>query len=95
MQAQVASSVSSTLYTNFQFLVEPGRTLVLRNYRQADTPQFVRNVPDLIKAVKYYLENHNQNPHVFVCNTPVEHILVKIAKCKEALDALQQKHTKK
>ena len=46
------------------------------------------SVPDLIAAIKKYLENHNQNPRVFVWSAPVEQILAKIAKCKEALDAL-------
>jgi hypothetical protein len=42
----------------------------------------------LIKAIKDYLENHNQNPKIFIWSAPVERILAKIAKCKEALDAL-------
>jgi transposase len=47
-----------------------------------------RSLPALIAAIKDYLNNHNQNPHVFVWSAPVELILAKIAKCKEALDAL-------
>jgi len=46
------------------------------------------NVPALIAAIEEYLNNHNQNPRVFVWSAPVERILAKIAKCKEALDAL-------
>ena len=46
------------------------------------------NVATLIAAIKDYLDNHNQNPRVFVWSAPVERILTKIAKCKEALDAL-------
>ena len=46
-----------------------------------------RNVRALIAAITQYMENHNQNPHVFVWSAPVERILAKIAKCKEALDA--------
>ena len=46
-----------------------------------------RNVSVLIAAIKEYMENHNQNPRVFVWSAPVERILAKIAKCKEALDA--------
>jgi len=45
------------------------------------------NVGALIAAITQYLENHNQNPQVFVWSAPVERILTKIAKCKEALDA--------
>ncbi len=46
------------------------------------------NVPELITAIKDYLDNHNQSPQVFVWSAPVARILTKIAKCKEALDAL-------
>ncbi|KAF0156906.1 MAG: hypothetical protein FD159_1554, partial [Syntrophaceae bacterium] len=44
------------------------------------------SVPQLIAAIKEYLDNHNQNPKVFAWKAPVEKILAKIAKCKEALD---------
>ncbi|MGH2566842.1 MAG: IS630 family transposase [Bacteroidota bacterium] len=44
-----------------------------------------KSVPDLIKAIHSYLNNHNQNPKAFVWSAPVERILEKIAKCKEAL----------
>lgn len=47
-----------------------------------------RNVPALIEAIKSYIDNHNQNPQVFVWTAPVAQILTKVAKCKEALDAL-------
>ena len=47
-----------------------------------------RNVRALIAAIQQYLDNHNQNPQVFVWSAPVERILAKIAKCKEASDAL-------
>jgi hypothetical protein len=47
-----------------------------------------KSVPDLIAAIKEYMENHNQNPRVFVWTAPAEKILTKIAKCKEALAAL-------
>jgi transposase len=46
------------------------------------------SVPALIKAIMDYLDNHNQNPTVFVWSASVERIMAKIAKCKEALDAL-------
>ena len=45
------------------------------------------SVPDLIKAIQQYVENHNQNSKVFTWSASVEKILAKIAKCKEALDA--------
>lgn len=47
-----------------------------------------RSVPELIAAIKEYLDNHNQNPRVFVWTASVKGIMAKIAKCKEALDAL-------
>jgi transposase len=47
-----------------------------------------RNVPALIEAIKNYIDNHNQNPQVFVWTAPVAQILTKVAKSKEALDAL-------
>jgi transposase len=47
-----------------------------------------RNVPELKEAIHQYLDNHNQNPKIFVWSAPVERILEKVAKCKEALDAL-------
>ena len=46
------------------------------------------SVPELISSIRQYMDNHNQNPQVFVWSAPVERILGKIAKCKEALDAL-------
>jgi transposase len=46
------------------------------------------SVPDLIAAINEYLEKHNQKPQVFVWSAPVDRILTKIAKCKEALDAV-------
>jgi transposase len=47
-----------------------------------------KSVPELIAAINDYLENHNQNPQVFVWSAPAEQILAKIAICKEALAAL-------
>jgi len=43
------------------------------------------NVPSLIAAIMAYIEGHNQDPIPFVWSAPVERILAKIAKCKEAL----------
>ena len=66
--------------------------LVERWFRDLTTEQLRRgsfgSVADLIAAIEAYLHNHNQNPQVFVWSAPVERILAKIAKCKEALDAL-------
>ncbi len=47
-----------------------------------------RSVPELIAAIEEYLKNHNQNPKVFVWTAPVDRIMTKIAKCKEALETL-------
>jgi len=46
------------------------------------------NVRELIAAIQEYLDNHNQNPRVFMWTASVERILTKVAKCKEALDTL-------
>jgi transposase len=46
------------------------------------------NVPLLIKAIKDYIDAHNQNPHIFVWTASVERILAKINKCKGTYDAL-------
>jgi transposase len=51
-----------------------------------------QSVPALIDAIKEYLANHNQSPRVFVWTAPVEQILLKIAKCKEALDAVHYRN---
>jgi transposase len=45
-----------------------------------------KSVPDLINAITRYLENHNQNPRVFIWSASVERIMTKIAKCKEVLE---------
>jgi len=47
-----------------------------------------KSVPDLIKAILQYLDNHNQNPRVFIWSASVERIMTKITKCKEALETL-------
>jgi transposase len=46
------------------------------------------SVAELIAAIHAYLDNHNQNPRVFVWSASVDRILTKIVKCKEALDAV-------
>jgi len=47
-----------------------------------------RNVPQLIDAIMQFLESHNANSRPFVWSAPVERILAKVAKCKEALGTL-------
>lgn len=47
-----------------------------------------KSVHDLIAAIKEYLENHNQNPKVFVWTASAEKIMTKVTKCKEVLAAL-------
>jgi len=42
----------------------------------------------LINAIMEFIETHNADPKPFVWSAPVERILSKIAKCKEALGAL-------
>lgn len=66
--------------------------MVERWFRELTQKQIRRgsfhNVSALIGAIHQYIETHNQKPQVFVWSAPVENILEKIAKCKEALDAL-------
>jgi len=47
-----------------------------------------KNVQSLITAIQQYIDTHNQNPRVFIWSASVASILTKIAKCKEASDAL-------
>ena len=46
------------------------------------------SVPALIQAIEDYIDNHNQNPRVFVWTATVSQIMSKVAISKEALDAL-------
>ena len=46
------------------------------------------HVPQLISVIEQYIAHSNQNPHIFNWTASAERILAKIAKCKEALDAL-------
>jgi len=66
--------------------------LIERWFRDLTTKRLRRgsfaSVADLIAAIREYLDHHNQNPRVFVWSASVEQTLTKIAKCKEALDAL-------
>ena len=47
-----------------------------------------QSVQALTDSIEDYIDNHNQNPQVFVWTASVEKIMSKITKCKEALDAL-------
>jgi len=47
-----------------------------------------KSVPDLIAAIMQYLDNHNQNPRVFIWSASVDTIMNKITKCKEVLETL-------
>ena len=66
--------------------------MVERWFRELTQKQIRRgsfhNVPELIRVIEQYIETHNQKPQLFVWSAPVEQILEKVAKCKEALDAL-------
>ncbi|MBN2267225.1 MAG: IS630 family transposase [Candidatus Babeliaceae bacterium] len=46
------------------------------------------NVRSLIKAIKQFIDNHNQDPVPFVWKAPAERILKKITKCHKALETL-------
>jgi hypothetical protein len=66
--------------------------LVERRFRNLTEQRLSRgsfhNVKELIQAIGDYISGHNQNPRIFVRSASVERILTKVAKCKEALDAL-------
>ena len=47
------------------------------------------SVPALTAAINDYINNHNQNPHVFVWTATTDRILAKVRISKEALDALR------
>lgn len=47
-----------------------------------------KNVKELIKVIKQYMESHNQNPKIFVWTASVESLLQKISKCKDLLAPL-------
>ena len=46
------------------------------------------NVPILVKTIYDYISNCNQNPKLFVWTAPIQRVIAKIAKSKQALDAL-------
>jgi len=46
------------------------------------------SVPELIAAIKAYLDGHNQNPRIFTWTATAERILAKVAKSKEVLGTL-------
>jgi transposase len=45
-----------------------------------------RNVRDLIRTIRDYIESHNQHPKAFVWTASVQSIMSKLAKCQELLD---------
>ena len=47
-----------------------------------------KNVPQLIDAIMQFIDSHNTNSKPFIWSAPVERILAKVAKCKEALGTL-------
>jgi transposase len=66
--------------------------LVERWFRDLTDKQIRRgsfaSVAELIAVIENYLQQSNQNPHVFVWTASAASILAKIAKCKEALETL-------
>jgi hypothetical protein len=62
--------------------------VVPRDYRQTHPPRYFSECAGIDRSDQNYIENHNQNPQAFVWTAPVAQILTKVAKSKEALDAL-------
>ena len=48
-----------------------------------------KNLKELIKVIKQYIESHNQNPKIFAWTASVQSIMSKISISKEALVTLQ------
>ena len=71
------------------------RNLVERWFRDLTDKRIRRDsfdsVPDLTATIENYIMKSNQSPHIFVWTASVEKSLAKLAKCKEALDALHQR----
>ncbi len=71
-------AIPSALHSDLEFLIEHGRTVVPLTDKRVRRGSFA-NVPALVAAIKDYLDNHNQQPQVFVWSAPVARILAKIA----------------
>jgi len=52
-----------------------------------------RNVPELIKAIKAYIEQHNDNPKPFVWTKTAEQIIEKVGRARLALQKLDNAPT--
>jgi transposase len=67
--------------------------LVERWFRDLTDKQIRRgsfeSVDELIAVIDTYLQQSNQNPHLFMWTASVESISAKIAKCQEALETLR------
>jgi len=61
-----ASALPPALHPDVQFVAEPGGTLVPRLTTQRLRRGSFDSVEELIAAIYAYLDNHNQNPRVFV-----------------------------
>jgi hypothetical protein len=59
-------------------LVESGRALVSRDYRQADSPRSFQSVPELIAAIEDYLKCHKQSPRAFIWKASADSIMTKM-----------------
>ena len=63
-------------------------TELRREVQRLQERRLVENVPQLIEAIMQFVESHNADAKPFVWSAPVERILAKVAKCKEALGTL-------
>jgi hypothetical protein len=76
------------LHPDVEFLVESGRALVSRDYRQADSAWQLSQRPGIDCCDRRLPEMSQPKPRVFVWKASADSIMTKIAKCKEALGTL-------
>ena len=88
----ILAPTTSPFYLHFIPTSSSWLNLVERWFREITDKRIRRGAFDsvqaLIAAIEEYSANHNQNPRVFIWSAPMDKILSKIAKCKEALDSL-------
>jgi transposase len=73
--------------------------LIERWFRELTTKRIRRDacpgVPDLIAAIKDFLEVWNENPKPFVWKVTVESILAKLSGCRQTLEQIQNASTRR
>jgi hypothetical protein len=94
-------SVTSAPLARLSRPVTPGRRqraitevpcLVERWFRELTDKAIRRgvffSVPDLIAAIRRYLDAHNEDPRPFVWTAPTDSLLEKVGRCKAVLETV-------